>query len=156
LHTAPIFDSFREPTVAFIPVAIPLQNEPNSHPAAQQAGRHQYGWRGPARRWLPTCCCLELGHILSAANSSANDHRERILFRVVRECDNHEPNEGSGVKARGLPANLLDQLKPEEIEPDGSDGPYGDNVIDLDDEAAERLRVSFHAQQRHHSSAPTS
>ena len=60
------------------------------------------------------------------------------------------------MKARGLPANLLDQLKPEEIEPDGSDGPYGDNVIDLDDEAAERLRVSFHAQQRHHSSAPTS
>jgi hypothetical protein len=43
------------------------------------------------------------------------------------------------VKARGLPANLLDQLKPEEIERDGSDGPYGDNVIDLDDEAAERL-----------------
>jgi hypothetical protein len=60
------------------------------------------------------------------------------------------------VKVRGLPANLLDPLKPEEIELDGSDGPYGDNVIDLDDEAAERLRVSFHAQQRHHSSASMS
>jgi hypothetical protein len=45
LHTALIFDSFREPTVAFIPVARPLQNEPNSHPAAQQAGRHRdYGY----------------------------------------------------------------------------------------------------------------
>jgi hypothetical protein len=29
----------------------------------------------------------------------------------------------------------LDQLKPEDIE---LDGPYGDNVIDLDDEAASR------------------
>jgi hypothetical protein len=57
------------------------------------------------------------------------------------------------VKVRGLPANLLDQLKPEEIELDGSHGPCGDNVIDQDDEAAERLRVSFHVQQRHHSSA---
>jgi hypothetical protein len=47
-------------------------------------------------------------------------------------------------------------LKPEEIELDGSDGPYGDNVIDQDDEAAERVRVSFHACQRHHSSASRS
>jgi hypothetical protein len=47
-------------------------------------------------------------------------------------------------------------LKPEEIELDGSEGLCGFNVIDLDDEAAERLRVSFHAQQRHHSSASMS
>jgi hypothetical protein len=60
------------------------------------------------------------------------------------------------VKSRGLPAKLLDQLKPEEIELDGSEGLCGFNVIDLDDEAAERLRVSFHAQQRHHSSASMS
>jgi hypothetical protein len=60
------------------------------------------------------------------------------------------------VKVRGLPANLLDQLKPEEIELDSSHGPYGDNVIDQDDEAAQRVRVSFHARQRHHSSASRS
>jgi hypothetical protein len=75
---------------------------------------------------------------------------------VVRECDKYERNEGNSAKARKLPANLLDQLNPEEIELDGSDGSYRDNVIDLDDEAAERLRVSFHAQQRHHSSASVS
>jgi hypothetical protein len=51
LHTALIFDSFREPTVAFIPVASPLQNEPNSHPAAQQVGRYPH-------------VVLELGHVL--------------------------------------------------------------------------------------------
>jgi hypothetical protein len=38
------------------------------------------------------------------------------------------------VKVRELPANPLDQLQPEKIELDGSDGPHGDNVID---EAAE-------------------
>jgi hypothetical protein len=56
LHTAPIFDSVWEPMVAVIPVASPLRNEPNSHPAAQQTGRHQYGLRSPAWRWSPTCC----------------------------------------------------------------------------------------------------
>jgi hypothetical protein len=79
----------------------------------------------------------------SAANSSANDHREQVLFRVVRECDKDGPNEGSSVKARGLPASLLDQLRPEEIEPDGSDGLYDENVIDLDDEAAEDSGFRF-------------
>jgi hypothetical protein len=52
-----------------------------------------------------------------------------------------------------VPAGVLDRSQPEEIERDGSDGPYGDNVFDLNDEMAERLRVSFHAQQRHHSPA---
>jgi hypothetical protein len=57
----------------------------------------------------------------SAADSSANDHREHVLFRVVRECDKDGSNEGSSLKARGL-----DQREPEEIERNGSDGPYGD------------------------------
>jgi hypothetical protein len=35
---------------------------------------------------------------------------------VVRVCDKDERNEGSSVKLRELSANLLGQLKPEEIE----------------------------------------
>jgi hypothetical protein len=66
---------------------------------------------------------------------------------VVRECDKDASNEGSSVRARGRPASLHDQLQPEDIERDGSGGPYGDNVIDRNDEMAERLGVSFHAQQ---------
>jgi hypothetical protein len=52
LHTALIFDSFREPTVAFIPVASPLQNEPNSNPEAQQAGRYPHVVRSWAMYFL--------------------------------------------------------------------------------------------------------
>jgi hypothetical protein len=70
------------------------------------------------------------------SENCVDDHREHVLFRVVRECDRDETNEGSSVKAPGLPASLLDQLRPGEIEPDGSDGLYDENVIDLDDEAA--------------------
>jgi hypothetical protein len=96
-----IFDSFREPTVAFIPVASPLQNEPNSQQrrsklvGTSMIGEAQHGARYPR-------VVLELVYH-SAADSSGNDHREHVLFRVVRECDKNGSYEG----ARGLLANLL-------------------------------------------------
>ena len=45
--------------------------------------RRQDDWRSPAWRWLSTCCA----GADTAADSSANDHREHVQFRVVRECD---------------------------------------------------------------------
>jgi hypothetical protein len=87
VHTALLFDSFSEPTVAFIPVASP------SHPAS---------WLAPVRLEKPSMA-LVTQHVvrswaiyLSAVNSSANDNREHILFRVVSESD--KDGSGSSVK----------------------------------------------------------
>ena len=52
--------------------------EPNSHTAAQQGGRHQYDWKSPARRWSPHVVLEPFGRQRPGAHG---------LFRVVRDCD---------------------------------------------------------------------
>ena len=56
--------------------------EPNSHTAAQQGGRHQYDWKSPARRWSPHVVLEPFGRQLLRQRPGAH-----ALFRVVRDCD---------------------------------------------------------------------